>query len=74
VVTAIPMLPSGKADRGNLPAPRGPRLIRNLDQEMVPPATATEAWVAGLWEEVLGLPAGSVSVEADLFTALGGHS
>jgi non-ribosomal peptide synthetase-like protein len=74
VVTAIPMLPSGKADRANLPAPRGPRLIRNLDQEMVAPATATEAWVAGLWEEVLGLPAGSVSVEADLFTALGGHS
>ncbi|MCW2677440.1 MAG: non-ribosomal peptide synthetase [Modestobacter sp.] len=74
VVPAIPMLPSGKADRGNLPAPRGPRLVRHLDQEQVPPATVTEAWVAGLWEEVLGLPAGAVSVEADLFSALGGHS
>jgi non-ribosomal peptide synthetase-like protein len=74
VVTTIPMLPSGKADRKSLPAPRGPRLLRNQDQEQVPPATATEAWVAGLWEEVLGLPAGTVSVEADLFSALGGHS
>jgi non-ribosomal peptide synthetase-like protein len=73
VVPEIPMLPSGKADRKSLPAPRGPRLLRQ-DSEVVPPATATEAWIAGVWEEVLGLPAGAVSVEADLFSALGGHS
>jgi non-ribosomal peptide synthetase-like protein len=73
VIGEIPMLPSGKADRKSLPAPRGPRLLRQ-DREVVPPATATEAWIAGVWEEVLGLPAGSVSVEADLFDALGGHS
>jgi len=73
VLPAIPMLPSGKADRKALPAPSGPRLLR-LDGQHVPPASGTEAWVAGIWEEVLGLPAGTVSVEADLFRSLGGHS
>ncbi len=73
VVTSIPMLPSGKADRGRLPAPTRPRLIRT-SQAHEPPATPAEAWIAGLWEETLGLPAGAVSVEADFFEALGGHS
>ncbi|MGY1673235.1 Pls/PosA family non-ribosomal peptide synthetase [Geodermatophilus sp. SYSU D00710] len=73
VVTSIPMLPSGKADRGRLPAPTRPRLIRT-GAEHEPPATPAEAWIAGLWEEMLSLPAGAVSVEADFFEALGGHS
>ncbi|WP_347057292.1 Pls/PosA family non-ribosomal peptide synthetase [Blastococcus sp. HT6-30] len=73
VVATIPMLPSGKADRKSLPSPRGPRLMRTSGA-YVPPADAVEAWIAGLWEETLQLPPGSVSVEADFFEALGGHS
>ncbi|HST96967.1 MAG TPA: Pls/PosA family non-ribosomal peptide synthetase [Geodermatophilus sp.] len=72
-VPSIPMLPSGKADRGRLPAPTRPRLIRT-DREHEPPATPAEAWIAGLWEQMLNLPAGAVSVEANFFEALGGHS
>ena len=73
VVTSIPMLPSGKADRGRLPAPTRPRLIRG-DRDFEPPSTPAEAWIAGIWEETLRLPAGAVSVEANFFEALGGHS
>jgi len=73
VVTTIPMLPSGKADRGRLPAPTRSRLIRG-SRGFEPPSTPAEAWIAGLWEETLRLPAGAVSVEANFFEALGGHS
>jgi non-ribosomal peptide synthetase-like protein len=73
VVAAVPMLPSGKADRGRLPAPSRPRHIR-ASSAHEPPASAAEAWTAGLWEEVLRLPAGSVSVTAHFFDDLGGHS
>ncbi|MGY1914927.1 Pls/PosA family non-ribosomal peptide synthetase [Blastococcus sp. SYSU DS0973] len=72
-VASIPMLPSGKADRGRLPAPTRPRLIRTAGEHQSP-ETPAEAWIAGLWEETLGLPAGAVSVEANFFEALGGHS
>src|SRR3954468_11616242 len=72
-VDAVPMLPSGKADRASLPAPSRPRLVRGIDGH-VPPATPTETWVAGVWEEALRLPAGAVSVEADFFDGFGGHS
>ena len=73
VVGHIPMLPSGKADRGRLPEPTRPRLIRS-DKEHEAPATPVESWVAGLWEERLRLPAGAVSASADFFEVLGGHS
>ena len=73
VVDVVPMLPSGKADRASLPEPSRSRLIRGTD-EHVPPATPTEAWVAGAWEEALRLPAGTVSVDADFFEVFGGHS
>ncbi|MQA31955.1 Pls/PosA family non-ribosomal peptide synthetase [Modestobacter roseus] len=73
VVSSIPMLPSGKADRKALPAPRGPRLMRSTG-EHVAPDTPVEAWIAGVWEEAFGLPAGAVSADADFFDALGGHS
>ncbi|RBY81398.1 hypothetical protein DQ239_02065 [Blastococcus sp. TF02-09] len=73
VVTTIPMLPSGKADRARLPEPTRPRLVRTeTDHES--PASPAEAWIAGLWEEVLRLPEGSVSVTANFFDSLGGHS
>ncbi|MCZ2805007.1 amino acid adenylation domain-containing protein [Modestobacter sp. VKM Ac-2983] len=73
VVSTIPMLPSGKADRKALPDPQGPRLMRDTG-DYVPPDTPVEAWVTGIWEEAFGLPGGSVSVEANFFDALGGHS
>ena len=73
VVTTIPMLPSGKADRGRLPEPTRPRLIR-AQQDHEPPATEAEAWIAGLWEESFRLPSGTVSATADFFDVLGGHS
>ncbi|MGY1806359.1 Pls/PosA family non-ribosomal peptide synthetase [Blastococcus sp. SYSU D00669] len=73
VVSAIPMLPSGKADRGRLPEPTRSRLIRT-EQDHEAPATPAEAWIAGLWEAALRLPSGSVSASANFFDALGGHS
>ncbi|MGY1752119.1 Pls/PosA family non-ribosomal peptide synthetase [Blastococcus sp. SYSU D01042] len=73
VVGSIPMLPSGKADRGRLPEPVRPRLMRTSgDHE--PPVGPVESWVAGIWEERLRLPAGAVSASANFFEELGGHS
>lgn len=73
VVDAIPMLPSGKADRGALPDPVGPRLVGG-DHAYVAPDGATEEQVAGVWQDALRMPEGTLSVEANLFDDLGGHS
>jgi amino acid adenylation domain-containing protein len=50
-LNAFPLTPNGKLDRLALPAP-GQR--PELDQEFVAPRDATEAELAGCWEEVLG--------------------
>ncbi|KAG0047878.1 hypothetical protein BGZ83_007143 [Gryganskiella cystojenkinii] len=70
VMLVIPTLASGKVDRKALPAP----VIRLDGQECgyIAPATATEKRLAILWTQVLGL--NEVSVEADFFLDLGGHS
>ncbi|WP_255411475.1 Pls/PosA family non-ribosomal peptide synthetase [Georgenia sp. SYP-B2076] len=73
VLDEIPMLPSGKVDRKNLPDPQTQRLIGG-DKEHVAARTPTEQRIAAVWEEVLHLPAGTISVEADFFDDLGGHS
>lgn len=67
VIPALPLGPSGKLDRGALPLPR--RTPRGTGGS---PATATEASIAGLFQEILGLhePPGTAE---DFFT-LGGHS
>lgn len=70
-IAEIPLLPSGKADRAALPAPTGGRFVAD-EVELVAPRTETEARLAGLLAEVLGLPA--VSVEADFFTELAADS
>ncbi len=70
VLSEMPMLASGKADRSRLPEATRP-LIRT-DAEIIAPATELEANVAEAWRKVLGVP--KVSVEADFFTELGGHS
>ena len=66
---ALPLAPSGKLDRRALPAPDADALHRT--GEAVAPRTETERRVAGVWREVLDLPA--VGVEESFFE-LGGHS
>ncbi|GLZ31526.1 hypothetical protein Lesp02_37140 [Lentzea sp. NBRC 105346] len=58
----LPLTPNGKVDRKALPAPAA--VVSEA------PRTSLEKLVAGLWEELLGRPAG---VHDDFFT-IGGHS
>ncbi|MDZ7630721.1 MAG: amino acid adenylation domain-containing protein [Gemmatimonadaceae bacterium] len=67
---AMPLTPSGKVDRKALPAPQVGATV-TTEGEHVAPATESEQLIAGLWQDVLGLPAVSV---VDDFFALGGHS
>ncbi|WP_144028932.1 non-ribosomal peptide synthetase, partial [Paenibacillus tyrfis] len=64
----MPLTPNGKVDRKALPAPEG---SVPTGTEYVAPRTATEARLAQIWQEVLGLP--SVGVQ-DNFFEVGGHS
>ncbi len=66
---SLPLLANGKLDRGALPAPAGRQPER--DAAHVPPRTAVEAALAGIWADLLAVP--RVGVEDDFF-ALGGHS
>ena len=67
-LSVLPLTPNGKLDRAALPAPeRGV----SASTGYVPPRTETEAALARVWAEVLGLD--RVSVEDDFFD-LGGHS
>ncbi|KAF9989272.1 hypothetical protein BGZ75_006957 [Mortierella antarctica] len=70
IVQVIPTLPSGKADRKALPAP-----VKRLEGEEPPyaaPESAGEKRLALLWSQVLGQP--QISIDADFFMDLGGHS
>ncbi|ABW31355.1 non-ribosomal peptide synthetase [Acaryochloris marina] len=64
---ALPLTPNGKVDRKALPAPD---LSRTQD-EIVPPRSHTEATLATLYTEILGVEIISVH---DNFFELGGHS
>ncbi|MDH3604742.1 MAG: non-ribosomal peptide synthetase, partial [Candidatus Tectomicrobia bacterium] len=66
---AIPLTPTGKVDRNALPAPSDAR--PHLQTAYAPPRTPTEARLAELWTEVLGLD--TVGIH-DPFLELGGHS
>jgi hypothetical protein len=66
---SLPLLPSGKLDRAGLAA-RGAEVVA-LPASGAAPASATEATLARIWSEVLGL--GSVGCDRDFFE-LGGHS
>ncbi len=71
VLDAFPMLPSGKADRSRLPAPKSPRLTgRGGDGEK--PQAPLECTLAAAWGKVLGRD--DVSLDDDFFLDLGGHS
>jgi amino acid adenylation domain-containing protein/non-ribosomal peptide synthase protein (TIGR01720 family) len=65
----LPLLPTGKVDRRALPAPQLRQ--RLAGGEPVPPRTATEARLAALWAELLGLEQVGV---LDNFFAVGGDS
>jgi non-ribosomal peptide synthetase-like protein len=73
VIDSVPMLPSGKVDRKALPEPRSARLV-STDGDHVAAETPTEKRIAAAWEEALRLAPGSVSVDANFFEDLGGHS
>jgi amino acid adenylation domain-containing protein/non-ribosomal peptide synthase protein (TIGR01720 family) len=65
----LPLTPSGKVDRGALPAPDASR--PSLAREIVPPSTPIEEALAEIWREVL--KTGEIGVQ-DNFFELGGHS
>ncbi|WP_437913629.1 amino acid adenylation domain-containing protein [Sorangium sp. So ce302] len=65
-LSALPRTPNGKVNRRALPAPGSGDAPGH-----VPPRTATEEQLAGIWAEVLGVERPSVE---DSFFDLGGHS
>ena len=69
VLASLPTLPSGKLDRGALPAPESLRAPAGGRDGCS--LTPTEELLAGIWCAVLGLP--SVSPDESFFAA-GGHS
>ncbi|OMD35442.1 hypothetical protein BSK56_32975, partial [Paenibacillus borealis] len=68
-VEAMPLTPSGKTDRRQLPMPQESR--PELATGYVPPSTETERKLADIWQDVLGVD--RVGVNDNFFT-LGGHS
>ncbi len=70
-LAAVPMLPSDKADRKNLPTPSGPRFLAVADR-YVAPATTTEALLADALAGPLRLE--QVSAESHFFDDLGADS
>ncbi|MCP4659575.1 MAG: amino acid adenylation domain-containing protein, partial [bacterium] len=69
---ALPLLPSGKVDRGALERAI-PEPGRSRSEERVAPRDPVEEVLAGIWAEVLGTNQAQVGVH-DNFFALGGHS
>jgi non-ribosomal peptide synthetase-like protein len=70
-LAVIPMLPSDKADRNNLPAPQGPRSLAGRDA-YVGPMTDAERFLADALASALRLE--QVSVAAHFFDDLGADS
>ncbi|RNB58979.1 amino acid adenylation domain-containing protein [Brevibacillus gelatini] len=64
----LPLTANGKVDRRALPQPSGERTTGNT---YVAPQTETEAKLAQIWQDVLGLPAIGIH---DNFFEIGGHS
>jgi amino acid adenylation domain-containing protein/non-ribosomal peptide synthase protein (TIGR01720 family) len=69
ILQELPLLPNGKLNRQQLPAPEQVR--PELEEEYVAPRTPSEEILAGVWAQVLGLP--QVGVR-DNFFELGGDS
>ncbi|WP_020519214.1 Pls/PosA family non-ribosomal peptide synthetase [Catelliglobosispora koreensis] len=73
IVTELPTMPSGKIDRNRLCAPSGRRLLRTSGP-VVPPENVWEEKVLAVWAEAFGIEEEALSVEANFFTDLSGHS
>jgi acyl carrier protein len=69
VLNELPRTPSGKVNRGALPAPV---IAAMSTREVVPPRTPLEERLAELFAQTLGVR--PESVDDDFFTHLGGHS
>jgi SAM-dependent methyltransferase/acyl carrier protein len=67
---ALPLTPSGKLNRGVLPAPDS--VDRPVNQPYVAPRTPLEDVLSKIWSELLGV--GAIGVNDHFFAALGGHS
>ncbi|HEX2204790.1 MAG TPA: amino acid adenylation domain-containing protein [Longimicrobium sp.] len=67
VMDALPRTATDKVDRNALPEP----VLEAEERPYLPPRTATEAGIAEVWAEVLGVE--RVGADDDFF-ALGGHS
>ncbi|KAB2835733.1 MAG: non-ribosomal peptide synthetase, partial [Caedimonadaceae bacterium] len=65
----IPFTANAKVDRKSLPAPD----FNGDADSYVAPRNETESELCSIWEEVLGLPSGSVGIHGDFFK-LGGNS
>ncbi|MDN3459863.1 Pls/PosA family non-ribosomal peptide synthetase [Rhodococcus sp. APC 3903] len=73
IQSELPMMPSGKVDRPRLPKPTGRRLIEST-APVVAPTNEHEHRMRELWAGLLSVPTDSISIEADFFIDLGGHS
>ncbi len=72
VLDAMPSLASGKTDRAHLPPPVLPPIAARNAGIHVEPATSTEHAIADVWRAIFS--SHEISVEADFFLDLGGHS
>jgi non-ribosomal peptide synthetase-like protein len=70
-LSVIPMTSNNKADRKNLPAPKGSRLTVS-SSKFVAPTTATQLALAGALSEIMKID--RVSIEDNFFQDLGAHS
>ncbi len=70
-LSELPVLPSGKVDRKKLPAPRGARFAAS-QESYEPPANEMEQLISDAVARAFHL--NRVSVTADFFMELGGHS
>lgn len=68
IVSAFPLLSSGKVDRKSLPKPKG----EVVSKENIPPQTELESTICKIWED--SLQQSSISIDDDFFYDLGGHS
>ena len=69
LMKALPLTPNGKIDRRALPAPDS--FHNEREDKFVAPRTPTEAKLAAIWAEVLGVQQVGIN---DNFFELGGHS
>lgn len=67
-VESMPVLPSGKLNRGKLPRPAD---RPHLEQQYVPPGQGTEERIASIWKQLLRIDRVGLH---DNFFDLGGHS